>query len=272
MKTLITTLLLAATATSANALTADEIIASGKTAEEIGHDLAVEGDKRDFGFGDSEVSMKMVLTNARGKSSTREMRSKTFEMADMSVGDKSIIVFDRPRDVKGTAFLTHSKILEADNQWLYLPALKRVKRISSKNKSGPFMGSEFSYEDIASQEVDKYTYKFMGEEKCDNGMDCVKVERYPSYKHSGYTKQVVWFDKDEFRVYKTDSYDRKSEHLKTLKAEGFKQYLGQYWRADAFHMENHQTGKKTSLLWDGYTFRTGQKESDFTKAKLKRIK
>jgi hypothetical protein len=272
MKILITTLLMSATALTAQALTADEIINSGKSPEEIGHALAVEADKRDFGFGDSESSMQMILENAHGEKSVREMRNKTFEMADVSLGDKSIIVFDKPKDVKGTAFLTHSKILEADDQWLYLPALKRVKRISSKNKSGPFMGSEFSYEDIASQEVDKYTYKFIAEEKCDNGMDCVKVERYPSYKHSGYTKQVVWFDKDEFRVFKTDSYDRKSELMKTLTSTGFKQYLGQYWRADKFHMVNHQTNKKTTLTWEDYKFRTGQGEGDFTKAKLKRVK
>ena len=68
--------------------------------------------------------------------------------------------------VKGVNILSHTKIFEPDDQWLFLPALKRVKRISSRNKSGPFMGSEFAYEDLVSREVEKYSYKFIKDEKC----------------------------------------------------------------------------------------------------------
>ncbi len=74
-------------------------------------------------------------------------------------GDKSLFVFDEPRDVQGTAFLIHAHREDADDQWLYLPALKRVKRISSANRSGSFMGSEFAYEDMTAQEVEKFTYR-----------------------------------------------------------------------------------------------------------------
>ncbi len=136
---------------------AEAILAAGGTPEEIGLEIAREADNRDFGFGDQEVDVFMELFNAHGESSTREMRNRTLEIADPNKGDKTMIIFDHPRDVKGTAFLTFSNILEPDDQWLYLPSLKRVKRISSKNKSGPFVGSEFAYEDISSQEVGKYS-------------------------------------------------------------------------------------------------------------------
>ena len=133
------------------------LAAASETPEEQGLVIAREADRRDSGFGDFTANMRMVLKNRHGQESIRLIRIKTLEVADD--GDKSLSIFDNPKDVKGTAFLTHSHKTGDDDQWLYLPALKRVKRISSRNKSGSFMGSEFSYEDIASQEVEKYTYR-----------------------------------------------------------------------------------------------------------------
>ncbi len=255
---------------SLSAKTVEEILASG-SAEEIGLAIAVESDERDLGFGDSQVDLQMTLYNANGQKSIKKMRNKIFEIIDTSVGDKTLIVFDKPRDVKGTAFLTFSKILQSDDQWLYLPALKRVKRISSKNKSGPFVGSEFAFEDISSQEVGKYSYKYLRNEPCGK-FDCFVTERYPNYQYSGYTKMVAWTDTTNFQLRKVNFYDRKEALLKTLTYNDYKQYLGKYWRADQFLMVNHQNGKSTDLRWENYKFRTGLKESDLTKSKLKNTK
>jgi outer membrane lipoprotein-sorting protein len=240
-----------------------------ETAEEKGLAIAVEADKRDEGFGDSTANMTMVLKNKQGDTSTRYIRIKTLEV--IGDGDKSMSIFDEPADVKGTAFLTFSHAIKPDEQWLYLPALKRVKRINSKNKSGPFMGSEFAYEDIASQEIEKYTYKYLRDETL-NGIDCFVIERYPAYEHSGYTRQVVWINKAEYRPEKVVFYDRKNSLLKTLTYDGYQQYLDKFWRADQMHMENHQTGKSTTLTWSNYQFRTGLEDSDFNKNSLKRAK
>ena len=240
-----------------------------ETAEEKGLAIAVEADKRDEGFGDSTANMTMELRNKQGDSSTRYIRIKTLEV--IGDGDKSMSIFDEPADVKGTAFLTFSHAIKPDEQWLYLPALKRVKRINSKNKSGPFMGSEFAYEDIASQEVEKYTYKYLRDETL-NGIDCYVIERYPAYEHSGYTRQVVWINKAEYRPEKVVFYDRKNSLLKTLTYDGYQQYLDKFWRADQMYMENHQTGKSTTLTWSDYQFRTGLEDRDFNKNSLKRAK
>ena len=240
-----------------------------ETAEEKGLAIAVEADRRDEGFGDSTADMTMVLKNRQGDTSTRYIRIKTLEV--IGDGDKSMSIFDEPADVKGTAFLTFSHAIEPDEQWLYLPALKRVKRINSKNKSGPFMGSEFAYEDIASQEVEKYTYKYLRDETF-NGVECFVIERYPAYEHSGYTRQVGWINKKEYRPEKIVFYDRKNALLKTLTYDGYKQYLGKYWRADKMHMENHQTGKSTTLTWSNYKFKTGLEDRDFNKNSLKRAR
>lgn len=264
-------LLFAYSASAFEKKSADEVLASGSTAEEKGHAIVKELDDRDFGFGDFSVDIEMILHNANGDTSTRRTRNRTFEMKDTAVGDKSIIVFDHPRDVKGTAFLTFSNILDPDDQWLYLPALERVKRISSKNKSGPFMGSEFAYEDLSSQELGKYKYKYLKNEPCGT-LQCFVVEYYPQYPHSGYTRLVTWIDTKEFRQQKVDFYDRKNALYKTLTFSDYKQYLGRYWRAKKFDMVNHQNGKRTELFWKDYQFRSGLTESDFNKNKLKRVK
>ena len=237
--------------------------------EEKGLEIATEADKRDSGFGDSRNELKMILRNSHGEESVREMKNNTLEVD--GDGDKSLVVFDQPRDVKGTAFLSHTHKSGADDQWLYLPALKRVKRIASNNKSGPFMGSEFAFEDISSQEVEKYTYKYLREEMF-NGVDCFVSERYPMDEKSGYTKQVVWHDKAEYRPQKIDFYDRKDDLLKTLTYHNYKQYQGKYWRADEFKMINHLTGKSTDLNFSNYEFANGLTDRDFDNNTLKRTR
>jgi hypothetical protein len=187
-------------------------------------------------------------------------------------GDKSLSIFDEPGDVKGTAFLTHSHKRGDDDQWLYLPALKRVKRISSRNKSGSFMGSEFSYEDIASQEVEKYTYKWLRNEMYD-GRQCFVHEQYPvDRENSGYIRQVIWLDKARYRPLKIEYHDRKNTLLKTLTVKHYQQYLGKFWRAGEMHMVNLQSGKSTALYWSHYQFRNGLTDDDFNKTSLKRAK
>ena len=239
------------------------------TPEEIGLAIVQEGDRRDQGFNDFTADLLMILKNKHGEQSTRNIRVKTLEMEND--GDKSLVICDKPRDVKGTAFLTFSHKLDQDDRWLYLPALKRVKRIASNNKSGPFMGSEFAYEDISSQEVEKYTYKYLRDEIID-GVEHYVVEQYPVDKKSGYTRRIAWYDKDEYRLQKVDFYDRKDDLLKTLEFSDYQQYLGQYWRADEMYMVNHLTGKSTLLKWENYSFKTGLTERNFDKNSLKRIK
>ncbi len=241
------------------------------TAEQKGYELAARSDRSDRGFGDSEVELKMILRNKTGKEATRNLSIKTLEIPDESVGDKSVILFNTPRDIEGTALLSHARILKPDNQWLYLPALKRVKRISSVNKSGPFVGSEFAFEDLTSLELNKYEYKYLRSEACGDLL-CDVIERYPRYEHSGYTKQITWIDQETYQVRKIEFYDRKDQLLKTLSFENYQQYEGGYWRALKMSMVNHQTGKSTDLLYSDYRFKTGLKDNDFVKAVLRRLR
>ncbi|MDG1688663.1 MAG: outer membrane lipoprotein-sorting protein [Gammaproteobacteria bacterium] len=242
-------------------------VVMAETPEEKGLAIALETDKRDKGWQDSYAEMKMVLRNRHGKESVRQIRVTNLEVD--GDGDKGLTVFDEPRDIKGTSFLSYSHSLEPDEQWIFLPALKRVKRISSSNKSGPFMGSEFAYEDISSFEIPKYSYLYLRDELF-NGMDCYVLELRPQYQHSGYTKSHVWIDKAEFRSQKIDYYDRKDSLLKTQIFSDYQQYLDQYWRAHTMTMQNHQNGKSTTLQWDDFQFKNGLNDGDFKKNDLKR--
>ena len=251
------------------ALTLLPFLVIAQTPEEKGRAITIEADKRDTGFGDFTADLLMILKNRHGDETTRSIRTRTLEV--QKDGDKSLSIFDQPADVKGTAMLTFTHKTGNDDQWLYLPALKRVKRISSANKSGSFMGSEFAYEDFASQEVEKYTYRWLRDEEYE-GEPSFVIEYDPVDPRSGYTRQVVWIDQAEYRPLKIDFYDRKNAPLKTLIFKGYKQYLDRYWRADVMEMVNHQTGKSTRLIWKDYQFRTGLTDRDFNKNALKRVR
>lgn len=231
--------------------------------------IAKERKARDTGWGANEAKVLMLLKNSQGKEATRKLEVKSLEVADD--GDKALTVFESPRDVKGTAFLSFSHALEADEQWIFLPALKRVKRISSQSKSGPFVGSEFAFEDMTSYEVEKFSYTFLGEEEV-NGEACFVLKQVPEYDFSGYSFQKVWIDKSHYRVQKVEYYDRKESLLKTLYLSEYKQYKNKFWRPMKSLMQNMQTNKSTSLITEELTFDTDLDESDFNKNSLKRAR
>lgn len=241
-----------------------------------GYAIAVEMDRRETGFGDSAAALEMILSNAQGQSSRRALRITILEEPAEEEGDKSLVIFDRPRDVQGTALLSYTHIAEPDDQWLYLPALKRVKRVSSANKSGPFVGSEFAYEDLLAQELEKYTYRWLRDEACPGpagaGLACFVVERVPVYENSGYTRQLVWIDQQEYRPIRIEYYDRKDTLLKTLELRDYRRYLDRFWRAHEMTMRNQQTGKSTTLHFDDYDFGQGVSEASFNPKRLPRLR
>jgi len=231
--------------------------------------LMQEADARDRGWVDARAELDMVLRNRQGQESRRRLRIDSLEVD--GDGDKSLTVFDSPRDIKGTAFLSFTHALTADEQWLFLPALKRVKRIASANKSGPFVGSEFAYEDITSQEVAKYTYHYVRDDRLGERAVFV-IEAYPAYANSGYTREIIWLDQHMYQPLKVEYFDRKNAPLKVLKLSHYQQYLARYWRPGRMHMQNLQNGKSTELTWKNYRFQVGLDSRDFDQNTLKRMR
>lgn len=242
---------------------------ANNTPEEVGLAIATAARAREDGFGDFRAQQVMVLRNRQGQESRRELRVQVLEVP--VDGDKSLFVFDDPRDVRGTAFLVHAHRVADDDQWVYLPALRRVKRISSANRSGSFMGSEFAYEDMTPPEVEKFTYRYLRDEPCGEFI-CTVTERIPVDGRSSYRRQIVWRDREELRVRKIEYYDRKAAHLKTLTVSNYSLYVNRYWRPGEMTMANHLTGKSTVLTWTNYEFRTGLDDAAFSQAGLRRAR
>lgn len=236
-----------------------------------GRAIAEETARRDSGWVDSQIRGTMILRDPSGSESRRSFRITTLEGTAPGEGDKSIIVFEQPADVRGVAMLTHAKIEpQDDDQWLYLPAVKRVKRIASSNRTGKFVSSEFSFEDLGSQEVEDYTYLYLREEACptDPALRCAVVESAPKSDKSGYSKRIVWTDLQEYRPQHIAFYNRRGDLEKELSFSGYKRHDARFWRADKLVMTNKQTGKSTEMQWEDYRFGTGVSADEFNEQRL----
>jgi outer membrane lipoprotein-sorting protein len=239
------------------------------TAEERGREIALETDSRARGFGDYQARMEMILVDRRGEETRRELALSVLEVSPDE--QRSLVYFQSPRDIRGTGLLTYSYRAGEEEQWLYLPALRRTKRISASGRSSPFMGSEFAYEDLAPMYPSQFDYSYATEEVLE-GTPCFVIERYPRYEGSGYRRQRVWIDTEEYRVLRVDSWDLRDRPLKTLTLSGYEQYVDGIWQPAEAHMVNHRTEDETRLRWFDYQFRTGLDESDLSRASLGRVR
>jgi len=251
------------------ALVLSSTLAVAQTSQEKGLDIAKSVKERDLGWGNSESNLVMTLRTKSGQEIVRQMRSKSLEV--VGDGDKALTIFDTPKDVKGTAFLSHSHTVDSDDQWIFLPAVKRVKRIASRNKSGPFLGSEFAFEDLSSFEIEKFTFDYLRDENYE-GQDMFVVEMVPTDKYSGYKRTIAWIDKEHYRVFKIDFYDRRNTLLKTLTTKDHKLYKDKYWRSSKQFMVNHKNGKSTDIEIKNLTFDVGLSDNDFNENRLQRAR
>lgn len=235
-----------------------------------GEALFREKDRIESGYQDLQVDLEMILRDRRGNETRRELEISQLEIVDD--GDRLLVVFDTPKAIRGTALLSYSHKVGPDDQWLYLPAHARVKKIASRNKSGPFLSSEFAYEDMALQELEKFEYRLLGEEACGDA-SCYRIERIPKDEFSGYARQEVLLDQAALRVLRIDYFDRAGRPLKTLTADEYQRFRERFWKAGRMVMENLQTGKSTELLWRNFRFANGlSADRDFSTNSLRRVR
>lgn len=239
--------------------------------EERGHAIAVEADQRREGFDDEVTTVTMELEGSDGRVRTRQFTMQTLEMTSGNAADRSLAIFHQPRDVAGTAVLSHTYNDQPNEQWLYLPSLRRVRRIPPANLSGAFVGSELTYEDLLSENADRFEHRWLRDEPCDD-RHCFVIERRPVYENSGYSRQVVWIDQEEFRTIQIEFYDQEERFEKTLVLEDYRLYLDSFWRAHRLTMDNHRTGRRTVLTAEPYEFRSGFTQRDFEPSVLTRIR
>jgi outer membrane lipoprotein-sorting protein len=198
-----------------------------------------------------QVESTMVLINERGQ---RRERSNTtlVKLQPNGIDSKFLVRFSSPADIKGTGFLQIEHGEADDDLWIYLPALKKCRRLVANNKKDSFVGSDFSYGDISLPKVDTYRHTLLRKEKVDD-WECYVVESVPATdqvkSNSGYSKKTSWIRADNFLETKVEYYDLAGRLLKTQRATRHELVEpGQKrWFALDREMKNHQTGHRTVI-------------------------
>jgi hypothetical protein len=187
--------------------------------------------------------------------------------------NKTLVRFLAPRDVENTGLLTWEAMDGNDDQWLYLPSTKKVKRIAASGKKNRFMGTDFTYEDLRPESLPLHTYTLVGAETVD-AQECYVVEAAPATEKqatdSGYSKRRIWVRKDNYYAVKREYYDKKGKLEKVESLRKLVNVQGTIWRANEIEMHDVQAGTRTVMLVESRHLTRGLKESFFTEAELTR--
>ncbi len=219
--------------------------------EVFGRALAEFAEGFDQGWLDEVMQGVMTLSDADGDSVRRTYSRLTIEHP--AEGDKLLVRFLSPAEIKGVGALTHENPGSSDDNWLYLPATKRVRRISGANKTASFQGTEFTYEDLSNLDPSEYEWRFLEETtiaKDGGDVPVWRLEAVPTYEDTGYSRLVVSYHRSEWRRERIEYFDKAGRALKTLDTRDMKLYHGRFWRALTIEMSNEQTGKRTELNVD----------------------
>ncbi|MCK5153798.1 MAG: outer membrane lipoprotein-sorting protein [Spirochaetales bacterium] len=215
---------------------------------------------------DIQSTLTMTLTNSRGSTRVREIKQFIKQFGE---DEKKVMFFTAPSDVKNTSFMSWSYgDGQDDDMWIYLPALKKTKRISSSSKSDYFMGSDFTYDDLGERHPSLDTHKILREETV-NGEDCYVVESISKDSDYFYARTITWVVKDEWFGMKREFYDEDDEFLKILTINEYKKVNG-YWVIPEMEMYNEQKDHTTLMQLDDIKIGDGIKDSQFTERMMER--
>ncbi|RMF56385.1 MAG: outer membrane lipoprotein-sorting protein [Calditrichaeota bacterium] len=201
------------------------------------------------GWQDMQADLELILTNARGETRVRKIvmysRKRTENESDM------LMRFTAPADVRGTSFLVIEHEKGEDERYLYLPALRRIKRIASSGKGGNFMSSDFTYYDIGKPELDDWKYERLEDEKVGDRV-CFKISCLPANeqieKDTGYGKIIRWIDQERLVSLKAVYYDRALREWKTLDIPRV-ELIGGVWFQTDMIMKDVQTGHQSEMIF-----------------------
>jgi len=222
----------------------------------------------DKGFLSEQTEGTMILTSARGKETIRQFDYYIYEETPTQ-GSKSLMKVLFPADLRGVGLLGHQNKERDDDQWLYLPAVGKTKRIVGGSKKGRFIGSDFTYEDLSPRNIEDYSYKLIKTEPCLDTI-CYVIESLPVNIKSQYSKSIAWIRNDNFQTIKLDLYDNKGVHIKTSFFEDYTLLLNQYWRSRKVIMKDLKKKRRTTLVFKNIKLKAGLTDSKFSKTALER--
>ena len=200
------------------------------------------------------------------------VRGKKFTMRKLGgLGNsKTLVRFTDPAEVRGVGLLSINESGQADRQWLYTPAINRVRRIAAQERRQRFLGTDFTNEDMAERVLDDYSYKLIGEGEAVDGRKTYKIEARPvSPDKSQYAYVYIWVPVDVPYSVLVEMYDKNGQRLRVLKASDLVKISG-IWVAKRVEMSSPTEGTKTVLMIDEIKFNTGLKEDQFTQQALEK--
>ena len=247
-------------------ITAIPGVALAETAKVKGLRIARTCNDASRGYVGERAKVIMELQDNSGEKLERELMIEKKETGKGGE-DLSKLTVLSPADVKKTRLLTWGKKQE-DDQWLYLPSMKRVKRITSQLRSGSFMGSEFSYEDFGTKPVERYEHEFLRDDKFD-GRPVWVVEQTPKNGESAYGKEIVWYDQEYKAPVKLELFAKNGEPLKIAEFSDYKKLDGKFWRPGRVKMKNLQTKRSSILAWQKRDLGIKFQERSFASESLK---
>lgn len=216
---------------------------------------------------DMKGDLTMIIENARGNQRVREIKQYVKNFGDL---EKKIMFFNAPADVRNTSFMnwSYSEGNRGDDQWIYLPALKKVKRISSDSKSDYFMGSDFTYDDLGDRQPLEDTHTLLREETLD-GQETYVVESIPKDEEYMYSRTVTWIVKDSWIGLKKEFYDEDEDLLKILSVNEQLESAGVIILTNV-KMTNVQSGQSTVMSFSNVEINTGLADNTFTERIMRR--
>jgi len=214
---------------------------------------------------------KMTLINNKGKTRERDVTryEKTYDGAG-GFDTKTLIIFDYPADIRGTGLLlwTYEDAAKDDDRWLYLPALKKVRRIAGESKNDYFMGTDFTYDDMGARSIDDDTHTLLGKETVE-GVECYKIESVPKDKDGQYSKRITWIIPEKWVFTKVEFYEKSGTLQKVLKVSNIKEVDG-IWIGHEMFMDNLSKKHQTRIEVTEVKFNSEMNDQIFTQTTLQR--
>lgn len=215
-----------------------------------------------------EMATTLKITDNKGRERVRKLVTATQEFNGII---KTVVRFTAPADVKGTSMLIYDYKDRSDDMWIYLPALRKTRRIISSDKGKSFMGSEFTNADMSKPNQDDFEYRILSSENF-NGKECWKIETRCKNEdiedENGYSRKISWIEKGTYLIYKVAFYDFYGELHKVELFKNYKKQNGEKYFA--YHMEkkNVQNGRESVMIIDEFQNRTSMPETAFSPSVL----
>jgi len=219
-------------------------------------------------------AMEMVST-LKIISASGEERVRTLSTATRKFGNESkmMMKFMEPADVRGTTLLVFDYENKDDDMWIYMPALRKTRRIVSSDKGKNFMGSEFTNADMSKPNIDEFNYKLIGDETVD-GKQCWKIESTckteAQEEQYGFSKRITYIEKENFLAYKIEYYDLSGELLRVESISNYKKQSNGSYFAFNMEMKNVQNKRRSVMTIDKFQLGSNLTEAQFTPAMIEK--